>query len=174
MSSLQQALKPKFDPNAIIVKLDPDLVPFDIQAKVAALMIERMKIEAVPPDLRVKLGNISPTLEVQRFTIADGSTRYHVWADWRSEGPRGFDSIVRLGAWITPSPAIRFLAVEPLSDYDGVQKENLLNAVNLGGGRTGIVVNVQGEDSRAIELREYRDGVTLTGMRLLNDIGVGE
>lgn len=165
--------KPKFDPKVPVVRLDPDHVPFDIEAKVAALMINRVKTVTVPQDVRARMGNISPTLEVQRFTIADGSTRYHVWADWRLEMTPGYESIVRLGAWIVPLPSVRFLAVEPLSVYDGVRKEDLLNAVSLGSGRTGIVIYVEGEDSRGIELREYKDGVALKGMRLLNDVSAG-
>jgi len=75
---------------------------------------------------------------------------------------------------MTTSPAPRLLAVEPPSVADGVQKENLLNVVDLGNGKTGIIVYIEGEDSRAIELLEYRDGMTLRQMRVLQTIAAGE
>jgi hypothetical protein len=165
--------KPRFDPNAPIVRLDPDPVPFNIQTQAAALITERMKSAALPEDLRRQAEKISPTITVQRFTIGDGSTRYFLWADWRSEQGAGYQSIVRLAAWLAPSP-LHFLAVEPPYVFDGVQKENLLNVVDLGSGRTGIVVYIQGADSRGIQLREYKDGADLNQMRAIQSVGVAE
>jgi hypothetical protein len=165
--------KPRFDPNAPIVRLDPDPVPFNIQTQAAALITERMKSAALPEGLRRQAEKISPTITVQRFTIGDGSTRYFLWADWRSEQGAGYQSIVRLAAWLAPSP-LHFLAVEPPYVFDGVQKENLLNVVDLGSGRTGIVVYIQGADSRGIQLREYKDGADLNQMRAIQSVGVAE
>jgi len=165
--------KPRFDPKAPIVRLDPDPVPFDIQTQAAALITERMKGPITPPDLRRQAEKISPTITVQRFTIGDGSTRYFLWADWRSAQRAGYQSIVRLAAWLAPSP-LHFLAVEPPYVFDGVQKENLLNVVDLGRERTGIVVYIQGADSREIQLREYKDGADLNNMRAIQSVGVAE
>jgi len=166
--------KPRFDPKAPIVRLDADPVPFNIQTQAAALITERMKGAATPEDLRRQAEKISPTLTVQRFTIGDGSTRYFIWADWRSELGAGYQSIVRLAAWLAPAPALHFLAVEPPGFLDGVQKENLLNVVDLGSGRTGIVVYIQGADSRGIQLKEYKDGADLKHMRAIQAVGVAE
>jgi len=156
------------------VRLDPDPVPFDIQTRAATLITERMKSAATPEDLRRRAEKISPTLIVQRFTIADGSTRYFLWADWRSAQGPGYESTVRLAAWLAPSPSLHFLAVEPPGAGDGVQKENLLNVVDLGSGRTGIVVYIQGADSRGIQLMEYKDGADLEHMRVIQSVGVAE
>jgi len=166
--------KPKFDPKAPIVRLDPDPVPFDIETRAATLITERMKGAATPEDLRRRAEKISPTLTVQRFTIADGSTRYLLWADWRSAQGPGYESTVRLAAWLAPSPSLHFLAVEPPGAGDGVQKENLLNVVDLGSGRTGIVVYIEGADSRGIQLKEYKDGADLKHMRAIQSVGVAE
>lgn len=73
---------PKFDPKAPIARLESDPVPFDIESKIAALVIERM--------------------------------------------------------------------------------------------RTGIIVYIQGEDSRGIRLVEYKDAVGVKDMRLLQAISTGE
>ena len=51
---------------------------------------------------------------------------------------------------------------------------NLLNVVDLGDGKTGIIVNITGEDSAEIDLMEYRDGVDTKRMRVLQSIASGE
>jgi len=163
----------RFDPNAPRVELDSDPVRFDTQAQIAALVTARMKTAFTPPDVK-KVENISPVLNVQRFTIPDGNSRYFAWADWRVESGPNYTSIFRLGAWISPLPALRILAVEPPSRMDGVQNEKVLNVVDLGKGRTGIIVNVQGSDSRGILLLEYKDGVALDGMRMIHAVSHGE
>jgi hypothetical protein len=58
--------------------------------------------------------------------------------------------------------------------FDGIQKENLLNVVDLGRGRTGIAVYIQGADSRGIQLREYKDGADLKHMPSIQSVGVAE
>jgi len=50
----------------------------------------------------------------------------------------------------------------------------LLNVVDLGDGKTGIIVNITGEDSAEIDLMEYRDGVDTKRMRVLQSIASGE
>jgi len=165
--------KPRFDPDAPRVRLDPDPVRFDVQTSVAALVVARMKTAFTSEDLK-KAEKISPILHVQRFMLSDGSNRYFVWADWRAEKGPNYTSILRLGAWISPSPTIHLLAAEPPSTADGIQNESVLNVVDLGNGRTGIIVNIQGSDSRATQLMEYKDGAALKGMRVIQTVGAGE
>jgi len=78
---------------------------------------------------------------------------------------------IGLAAWINPSPTIHVLAVDPPG---GTQKQNLLNVVDLGNGRTGIIVYIEGQDSRGIRLVEYKDGAGMKGMRLLQSVGTAE
>lgn len=52
--------------------------------------------------------------------------------------------------------------------------EQLLNVVGMGDGRVGPVMGFDGEDSRSLDLYEFRDGFVLARMRLLQTIGVGE
>jgi hypothetical protein len=166
--------QPKYDPKAPVVRLDPDPVPFDIESKAVALMTDRMEGASDLGDLKQKAEQISPTVSVQRFTVADGTTRYFVWADWRTENGLAHDSFVRLGAWMSPLPALHLLAEEPPGTADGVQRESVLNVVDLGNGRTGIIVFLEGEDSRGIQLMEYKDGAAVKEMPVLQTISFGE
>ena len=50
----------------------------------------------------------------------------------------------------------------------------LLNVVDLGDGRVGLIVNLIGTDGRSLLLYEYRDGATLAEMRVLQSISAGE
>ena len=82
-----------------------------------------------------------------------------------------------LAAWITPLPSLRILAVEKRTSAgyaiaDGLPE--LLNVVDLDAGRTGIIVRVSGGDSIALDLAEYRDGVALQSMRVLQSVGLAE
>jgi hypothetical protein len=51
---------------------------------------------------------------------------------------------------------------------------NLLNVIDLGAGKTAIVVSEHGDDSGSLRLLEYRDGVGLREMRTLQSIAAGE
>jgi hypothetical protein len=161
----------QYDPKTPIVWLDSDPARFDIQSSAAMLITERMKSTGLP-EARLAT-NFSPELSVQRFTIADGSTRYFIWADWRDDKKPYSESIIRMGAWMTESPSAQLLAVEPPGVADGLRKENLLNVVDLGAGKTGIIVYVEGGDTLAIQLLEYRDRARLEEMRVLQTIAVG-
>ncbi len=55
--------------------------------------------------------------------------------------------------------------------FPQVQLPDLL--VNLGG-KTGVIVDIFGQDSRAQRLLEYRDGAALAQMRVLDRIESGE
>ena len=122
---------------------------------------------------------MSPTFVVQAFRLADGTLRYYARAAWTSgeEQTESWKTVYALGAWITPSPMLHILALEQrTSPYDGLASvlPDLLNVVDLGGGSTGIISAISGEDSVSLNLVEYRDGVSLREMRLLNSIGTGE
>ena len=62
------------------------------------------------------------------------------------------------------------------SPYTGLESAlpTLLNVVDLGGGKTGMIIGSNGEDGSSTDLLEYRDGVDLRHMRMLQSIGAGE
>jgi len=82
-----------------------------------------------------------------------------------------------MAAWVVAEPKLSIVAVqESTSPYDGLDTllPKLLNAVDLGGGRTGIILSISGEDGTSTRLLEYRDGVDFQHMRILQTIEAGE
>jgi hypothetical protein len=156
--------------------LDDGPVRFDTETKIAEILSERMKIEATDAEQRLA-GNIAPAFKVQPFHIADGSLRYYVRAEWKSgKETEGMPTFV-LAAWITPVPTLHILSVEKrTSPYDGIESglPELLNLVDLGEAGTGIIVHISGLDSTQLRLAEYRDGLNIQGMRVLQSISTGE
>ena len=156
--------------------LQDESVRFDIQTRIVALLNDRMKTMTTDAE-RPSGRTFSPAFKVQSFRVADGILRYYARAEWKAvKGPPGAPTLA-LGAWIAPSPTLHILAVETrTSGYDDFEGElpNLLNVVDLGGSRTGIIVGISGEDSGSLDLMEYRDGVDLRHMRSLQSIGAGE
>ena len=126
---------------------------------------------------RREAGNVAPAFKVQPFQVADGSLRYYVRAEWKSgKEPKDTPTYV-LGAWITPLPTPHILAVEKrTSPYEGIENglPDLLNVVDLGDGRTGIIVHISGLDSTQLRLAEYRDGANMRSMPAIQSIGSGE
>ena len=57
---------------------------------------------------------------------------------------------------------------------DGGEPLKLLNVVDLGGGRTGIIVQLTGGDSEALNVLEYRDAISLRQMPALQSVSIGE
>jgi hypothetical protein len=156
--------------------LKDEPIRFDIETRIVELLDQRMKLEATDIERRVA-GDVQPALKVQPFQVADGSLRYYVRAEWKSGKERKGASTYVLAAWITPLPTLRILAVEKrTSPYDGIDDglASLLNVVDLGDGRTGIIVHIAGEDSTQLDLKEYRDGVNLHEMDTLQSISTGE
>ena len=98
-------------------------------------------------------------MNVQSFTLADGSLRYYARCGWDVEGAR-FNPAVAIGAWLSPDPKLHVLATEPLTSSYGfeVAVPKLTNVLDLGDGRTGLIVESWGEDSYCIALLVYRDG----------------
>ena len=123
-------------------------------------------------------GNTALAFGVQPLYLANGALRYYVRAEWRNRTAGLRDVPYRLGAWIVPGPVPRILAAEhPTSaGVYGFEQAlpNLLNVVDLGHGRTGLIVHIAGLDSNELTLYEYRDRASLSEMRVLHSIGVGE
>ena len=135
-----------------------------------------MKMEATDAERRLA-GGVPPCFKVQPFRVADGSLRYYVRAEWRSGKEPKDTSPYILGAWMTPLPTLHILAVQKrTSPYDGFESDlpELLNVVDLGNGKTGIIVHISGLDSTELHLVEYRDATDLKSMHLMQSIGTGE
>jgi hypothetical protein len=151
-------------------------VRFDLETQIAALLNQRMKMEATDAEQRLA-GNVAPALRVQPFQLADGSLRYYVRAEWKSGKETDSQYPFTLAAWITPLPTLRILAVEKRTSAgyaidDGLP--DLLNVVDLGAGSTGIIVHVSYGESIELDLAEYRDGVGIQSMRLMQSLSFGE
>ncbi len=149
---------------------------FDVETQIASRLVQRMKSLA-PDAVRLKAASLSPAIKVQSFTLGDGSLRYYARAEWRSGNEPNGRATFALAAWIAPQPTPHILAVEAQgSSLGGFEEElpNLLNVVDLGNGRAAIIVSESGEDSSALFLFEYRDGVALSQMRRLQSLEAGE
>jgi len=152
-----------------------DPVPFHIQSQVASQLTQRMET-MTPGPIRLKVQKAPLAFEMQSFTLADGTLRYYVRAEWKSEEQSDYQPTYALAAWMVPSPALRILAVETQTSSYGFEfaLPILENVVDLGNGRTGMIFSTYGEDSRALVLLQYRDGVSLHQMRALQTISAGE
>jgi len=146
-------------------------VQFDIQSKIVGLLDDRMKI-AVTDAKRHEAESVSPSFVVQQFRLPDGGLRYYARAGWKSgQGPQE-KLIYGLAAWIAPVPKLHVLAIETRAGFEYLP--DLLNVIDLGGGKTAMVFSEHGDDSGSLSLVEYRDGVDLHHMRTLQTIGAGE
>jgi len=159
-------------------RLEDEPVPFDIQARIVALLSDRMKTTASASE-RQQAESISPKFAVQSLRQTDGTLRYYARAAWSSgeEHTENEKTIYALGAWIAPLPTVHILAIETRNNpYDAFENvlPSLLNVVDLGGGRTGVIVGMSGNDSSSLDLVEYRDGADLGHMCTLQSIGAGE
>ncbi len=166
------------NPNAVYVGLQGEPVQFDIQEQILALLYERMKTKATQPE-RQQTENISPTFAAQAFRLADGTLRYYARAAWSSgeEQTANWKTVYALGAWIASSPTLHILAMEErTSPYAGLGSvlPSLINVVDLGDGKIGIIAETNGLDDHSLDLVEYREGVSLRDMRRLQSIGSGE
>jgi hypothetical protein len=155
--------------------LADDPVAFNVQTRMASLLSQHWTAEATdlgrPQDARLPLA-----FKVQPFRIAGGNLRYYVRAEWKSGRERNGIATHVLAAWMAPLPTLHILGVEKrTSSYDGLEggDPSLLNVVDLGGGRTAIIVKIKREDSGYINLLVYRDG-NLTAMDRLQSVGMGE
>lgn len=142
---------------------------FDVQSQIVSLLTQRMGTVASAEQRKAAKGR-SPEFTVQSFRLTNGSVRYYATADWN--GPVLSDSDFSLGAWLAPEPTLHILAVEK-GDSD-VYLPTILNVADLGGGKTGIILSTGTEDSNATVLVEYRDGLDMAHMPLLQSIAAGE
>lgn len=169
--------KPKPKTTAELLKfahLRNELVRFGVQRQIAVLLSERLKMEANEA-VRHRAELASLAFDVKPFSVADGSLRYYVRAEWKSGRDKQGRPSYALAAWIAPLPTLHILAVETQNTApDAGELPELFNVVDLGDGRTGIIVQLLGGDSRALDLLEYRDGISLLKMRVLQSIGTGE
>jgi hypothetical protein len=149
-------------------------VRFSVQSQIAALLNERLKME--PNEAARRKAILAPlAFDVRPFSVADGSLRYYVRAEWKTGTEAQGRPSYALAAWIAPLPTLHILAVETHSVApDAGELPELLNVVDLGDGRTGIIVKFLGGDGTALDLLEFRDGMSLTQMRIMQSIGTGE
>lgn len=161
--------------NDVHAGLERDPVRFDIQSEIVALLTQRARTEATEAQ-RAEIDRISPIVAIQAFRLSDGTLRYYAGAAWNHEENNQFRTVYALGAWISPAPKLHLLEVQHrTSGYDGgIDLPHLLNVVDLGGGRTGIILSVGGEDSSSTKLVEYRDGLDFQHMRVLQSLDAGE
>jgi hypothetical protein len=143
-------------------------VRFDIQRQIVSLLTQRMDTLASDQQRR-GAGGHPPLFAVHPFRVADGSLRYYATARWTGSKPAPSD--FSLGAWLAPTPTLRILAVETNRYGDLPQ---IVNVVNLGPDRTGIILTEVGEDSVSTDAVEYRDGLDVANMPILQSIAAGE
>jgi len=111
-------------------------------------------------------------VRAQSFTTTRGDPRYFV------VGQLGSGRACRtIDAWLGAAPVLHVIATETVVDgCDGTMANGttLLNVVDLGAGRTGLVVLQRGGDGMALQLIEYSDGLDLPHMRKWQTISFGE
>ncbi len=160
---------------AMWTQLENEPVEFGVQSRAVALLTEQMNKFATDIQRR-RAEKTSPVFQVQAFRTADGALRYYARAEWKPEKDLDKTSYA-LGAWISPSPELHILAIEKrASGYEPFDYvlPNLINVVDLGNGKTGMIISKGGDDSIELDLVEYQDGADLRHMRMLQSIGTGE
>src|SRR5690348_911160 len=97
----------------------------------------------VPPAVRLEMEHTSPVSQrLQPFTLADGSLRYHAWAEWRLRA-----ECFAISAWLGTAPSLRILtADEPVCELNGLDpvEPRLRNVIDLGDGRIALIVSFEG------------------------------
>jgi hypothetical protein len=149
--------------------LSDEPVRLDIQTQIATLLTERLRATLARQS---QAADLEPTMAVQAFHLADGFSRYYARIEWRADDqPEGSPSFA-MGAWIAPQGGLHILAVEPITSPYGFTDElpNLLNVVDLGEGKTGIIVSITGPGEDTVGLWEYRDGDNLSQMHLFQSL----
>jgi hypothetical protein len=171
----RKAVNPKTEIPTVWVRLESEPVEFDTQTQIVALLSDRMKALATDAQRR-RAERTSPLFQVSGFRVADGTLRYYARAFWKPEKDLDRSSYA-VAAWIAPLPKLHTLALEKRTcgyeDFECVVPK-LRNVVDLGDGKTGIIVDISGDDGASLELLEYRDGANLTQMRKLQFISAGE
>lgn len=149
-------------------------VSLETETQIAALLTKQMRAQTTPKEQSAaESGKIY--LRIQPFQTAGGALHYYANAAWKT-GKEDFNHPpYALGAWLVAEPALRIVALETrTTGYEDFGLPRLLNVIDLGGGRTGAIFSVQGDDSNETELVEYHDGANLKQMHRYQSIGVGE
>jgi hypothetical protein len=144
-------------------------VPPSVTTSIASLLREGLN---APPARSPAGGAQIVIARTQGFTTTGGDLRYFV--EGRSGSGKACNTIY---AWIAPSPAFHVVAAETvISDCNATLADgiSLLNVIDLGAGRTGLVVLLRGGDGMALELVEYGDGFDLPHMRKWQSISFAE
>lgn len=145
----------------------------ETKTQFAGLLIERLKADT-DSVARGAADQVEPSISARQFRTADGKVRYYAAATWPFA--YGQERVAfKLGGWLSTKPTLQLLALETcLCEIDTPQLPRLLNVVDLGRGRTGVIVEIKGEFMWEFALYEYRDGLGLRKMRLLQSIAVGD
>ena len=169
------ASESRFTESRTFARLLEEPVRFDLQMQIAKALTERVRIMATAQAQR-QTENVAPTLAVQAFCLADGELRYYARAEWRTEGKIEGPPAFALGAWLAPQPVLQILAVEKITSPYGFLYElpNLLNVVDLGAGRTGIIADISGPGDTALGLWQYQEGADLNHMHLFQSLVMDE
>jgi hypothetical protein len=140
-----------------------------VTTTIASLLRDRLN---APPTRLTAGGAAISIARTQGFTTTGGDLRYFV------VGQSGSGKACKtITAWIAPAPVLHVVAAETVVDgCNGTLAEgtSLLNVVDLGVGRTGLIILLRGGDGMALELVEYKDGFDLRHMRKWQRISVGE
>jgi hypothetical protein len=125
---------------------------------------------AVFPKLLAIVGG-TKVIAAQSFTTAGGEARQFVLATVGT----GRECRTRL-TWMTGQPESRVLGTEdrPFCGSTLYAGLRLRAVVDMGNGRTGLIVVLQASWGRVVKLVEYRDGLTLEEMRVWQTISVGD
>jgi len=105
---------------------------------------------------------------VQSFALADGSARQFVKATFAT------GEVCRVDAFVKPEPVARVLAHGMSYCLNNAAGAALVNVLDLGRGRTGLIFEGFTGDGHEVRLVEYVDGVSLHRLRILQCISAGE
>jgi hypothetical protein len=153
--------------------LEDSSVRFNIQTQIADLLTQRMQTLATEAARRA-IDRVSPYIEVKAFHLPDGSLRYYASAEWNPGMQATDDNSYSIAAWLSPKPTLHIIGIEPRTfGYQG-DEPKLLNVIDLGGGKTGVIFFISAGESIETDLLEYRDGAVLKDMRMLQSIAFGE
>jgi hypothetical protein len=167
----KENLPPKLP--AIYAFLEQEPVRFDVQTHIVDLLTQNMKRLATEAQ-RHAAESTSPVAQVQAFHLPDGTLRYYASAEWYS-GDRITDTnSYAIAAWIASEPTLHILALEPRTFGYESDEPKLLNVIDLGEGRVGMIAAISAGESVEAGLFEYHDGIDLQHMRRLQSIAAGE
>lgn len=148
-------------------------VRFDIQTQIVELLKDRMRALATAPQ-RNAAERSAPYVRIKAFHLHDGSLRYYASAEWYQGTQITDTTSYSIAGWITADPKLQIMALEPRTFGYGADEPELLNVLDLGDGKTGVILSISQGESIETDLFEYRDGVDLKQMRVLQSIAFGE